>query len=132
MALRDSESFSKSVGIDDFKYKLLVFAISAFITGVMGGFYAHYVGMMSTRTLGLELFIFLMLMIVAGGSGRFPGALIGAFIITIVSELLRPLESYRMLIFGAMIVIFILKMPQGVLGIIFDRIEAKKGYESQY
>jgi branched-chain amino acid transport system permease protein len=132
VAMRDSESFSKSVGIDDFKYKLLVFAISAFITGVMGGFYAHYVGMMSTRTLGLELFIFLMLMIVAGGSGRFPGALIGAFIITIVSEILRPFETYRMLIFGGMIVIFILKMPQGTLGIIFDKIEAKKGYESQY
>jgi branched-chain amino acid transport system permease protein len=133
VSLRDSELFGKSIGIDDFKYKLLVFAISAFITGVMGGFYAHYVGMMSSRTLlGLELFIFLMLMLVAGGMGRFPGALLGAFIVTIVGEFLRPLETYRMLIFGGLIMLFIAKMPQGILGVVFDRMVKSKGYESQY
>jgi branched-chain amino acid transport system permease protein len=132
VAMRDSESLAKSSGIDDFKYKLFIFAISASITGVMGGFYAHYVGMMSTRTLGLDLFIFLMLMIVIGGMGRFPGAFLGAFFITILGEFLRPFDSYRMVIFGGMIVVLVLKMPQGILGVIYDKITKSKGYESQY
>lgn len=133
VAVRDSEPFAKSIGINDYKYKLMIFGISALLTGIMGGFYAHYVGMMSTRTvLGLDLFLFLILMLIAGGMGSFPGPLLGAFIATIVGEFLRPLETYRMLIFGALIVIFVLKIPQGLLGIFYDRITRKKGYESQY
>lgn len=119
VAVRDSELFAKSVGIDDFKYKLAVFGISGFLTGMIGGFYAHYVGMMSTRILGLDLFLFLLVMIVLGGLGRFPGAFIGTFITVFLTELLRPLDKYRMLIFGAMVVFLIILVPQGITGLLF-------------
>jgi branched-chain amino acid transport system permease protein len=119
LAVRDSEVFAKSIGINDFKYKLLVFGISSFLTGMIGALYGHYVGMLSTRMLGLDRFLILMVMLVLGGLGRFPGAVIGALITVFLSELLRPLETYRLLIFGAMVTILVVVMPQGITGLFF-------------
>jgi branched-chain amino acid transport system permease protein len=119
VAVRDSDLFANSLGVDDFKYKLIVFGISAFLTGAIGAFYAHYVGMLSTRILGLDLFLILMVMLVVGGMGRFPGAVIGSFIAIFVSEWLRPLETYRMVIFGAIVIALVLFLPQGVTGLLF-------------
>jgi branched-chain amino acid transport system permease protein len=119
IAVRDAEGFAKSIGINDFKYKLMVFGISSFLTGMIGGVYAHYVGMLSTRLLGLDLFLILMVMLVLGGMGRFPGALLGAFIAVFISEWLRPLETYRNVVFGAMVVLLVIFMPQGITGLLF-------------
>lgn len=119
VAVRDSEVFAVSLGIDDFKYKLAVFGISAFLTGMIGAFYAHYIGMLSTRILGLDLFLILMVMLVVGGMGRFPGAVIGSFIAIFLSEWLRFLESWRMVIFGAIVILMVLFMPQGITGLLF-------------
>jgi len=63
---------------------------------------------LSTRILGLDVFLTLMVMLVVGGIGRFPGALIGALLVSFVSEMLRPAGVYRGLIFGAMVVLLIL------------------------
>jgi branched-chain amino acid transport system permease protein len=112
--------FANSIGINDFKYKLIVFGISSFLTGMIGGVYAHYVGMLSTRLLGLDLFLILMVMLVLGGMGRFPGALLGAFIAVFISEWLRPLETYRNVVFGAMVVLLVIFMPQGITGLLFS------------
>jgi len=119
IAVRDAEDFASCIGINDFKYKLAVFGISASLTGLIGGFYAHFVGMLSTRTLGLDLFLILLVMLVLGGIGRFPGAVIGAFITILISELLRPLGTYRLLIFGALVIILVIYMPQGISGLLF-------------
>lgn len=119
IAVRDSEPFAKSLGINEFKYKLLVFGISAGLTGMIGAFYAHFIGVLSARLLGLDLFLILMVMLVLGGLGRFPGALIGTFITVFLSEFLRPLETWRPIIFGAIVVLLVLFIPQGITGILF-------------
>lgn len=75
VALRDSEVFAKSLGVNEFKYKLLVFGVSAFLTGLAGAFYAHYVQVLSPRILSFDLFLTLMVMLVLGGMARFPGAM---------------------------------------------------------
>ncbi|MDA3789473.1 MAG: branched-chain amino acid ABC transporter permease [Desulfobacula sp.] len=118
--IRDSELFARSIGINDFKYKLFVFGISAFLTGMIGAVYAHYVGVLSPRILGLDLFLILMVMLVLGGIGNFPGALIGAFITVFISEWLRPLETYRNVVFGAMVVLLVIFMPQGITGLLYS------------
>jgi len=119
VSLRDSNKLAKSLGVDDFKYKLMVFGISAFLTGVIGAFYAHYTGIVSARILGLDIFLMVMVMLVIGGMGRFPGAAIGAFIVTFLSEALRPLEEYRLFIFGAIVVAVIVLLPEGLMGVLF-------------
>ncbi|MBW2056158.1 MAG: branched-chain amino acid ABC transporter permease [Deltaproteobacteria bacterium] len=116
MGLRDSEDFAKSLGINEYKYKLLVFGISAFLTGIMGAFYGHYVSSLGPKLLGLDLFLTVIMMVEFGGTGRFPGALLGAFIITLLNEFLRAFGLYRLVILGVVVVSSIIFMPEGVIG----------------
>ena len=118
LALKDSQDFAMSLGVNAFKYKLMVFALTSFLTGLIGGFYGHYIGMLSTRMLGLDLFCTLMIMLVVGGVGQFPGAIIGAFFTVSINEVLAPMGSYRPLVLGAMVVILVLALPSGVVGLI--------------
>jgi len=94
----------------------MVFAVTSFLTGVVGAFYGHYIGMLSTRMLELDLFCTLMVMLVVGGIGRFPGAILGAFITVTANELLAPLGTYRTVALGALVVILVLLVPNGVMG----------------
>ncbi len=125
LALKDSEDFATSLGVSAFKYKLMVFALTSFLTGVVGAFYGHYIGMLSTRMLQLDLFCTLMVMIVVGGIGRFPGAILGALITVTANELLAPLGIYRAVALGALVVILVLLVPNGVMGFWLKRSEAE-------
>ena len=116
LALKDSEDFAVSLGVSAFKYKLMVFALTSFLTGIVGAFYGHYIGMISTRMLELDLFCTLMVMLVVGGIGHYPGAILGAIITVTVNELLAPLGSYRAVTMGALVVILVLALPNGVMG----------------
>ena len=118
LALKDSEDFAKSLGVSAFKYKLMVFALTSFLTGMIGGYYGHYVGMLSTRMLGIDLFVILMIMLVIGGIGQFPGAILGAFVTVTVNEMLAPLGPYRPMTLGAMVIVLVLLLPDGVIGLV--------------
>jgi len=117
LALKDSENFATSLGISAFKYKLMVFAITSFITGLFGALYAHYVGMLSTKMLSMDVFTILMIMIVIGGIGKYPGVVVGAVITVTINQLLAPLGMYRPLIMGAMVVVLVLFLRGGVIGL---------------
>jgi branched-chain amino acid transport system permease protein len=118
LALKDSPGFAASLGVSAFKYKLAVFALTSFLTGVAGGFYAHYVGMLSTRMLGIDLFVMLMIMLVLGGIGQFPGAILGAILTVTCNEALAPLGTYRPIVLGAVVVILVLVLPDGIVGLL--------------
>ncbi len=123
LALKDSEQFAVSLGISAFKYKLMVFALTSFLTGIIGGVYGHFYGVLSVRMLDLDLFSILMIMILVGGLGHFPGALIGSFLVVVASELMAPLGVYRAVTMGALVVILVLALPDGVMGIFSKRIK---------
>lgn len=114
VAMRDSETFAKSLGVNDYKYKLIVFTISAAITGVAGAVYADYVGVVTPNILETEFFLMVMLMLSVGGMGRFPGAVLGAFIITVGNEFLRSAGQYRLLLLGLAVVATVLFFPNGL------------------
>lgn len=125
VALRDAEGFAQSLGVDDQRAKLMLFTISAAITGIGGALYAHYIAVITPRVLGNEFFLLVMVMLSVGGMGRFPGAVLGVFIITIGNEALREFGQYRLLILGLIVVIAAIWLPRG-LGGLFDR-KATKG-----
>jgi branched-chain amino acid transport system permease protein len=125
LVLKDSQDFAMSLGVSAFKYKLMVFALTSFLTGIVGAFYGHYIGMLSPRMLDLDLFCTLMVMLVIGGLGRFPGSILGAFLIVTASELLAPLGTYRTVTMGALVVILVLTLPNGVMGIWLKRTAAE-------
>ncbi|MBT8372091.1 MAG: branched-chain amino acid ABC transporter permease, partial [Deltaproteobacteria bacterium] len=116
LALKDSQDFAMSLGISAFKYKLMVFALTSFLTGIIGGFYGHFYGVLSFRLLDLDLFSILMVMMLVGGLGHFPGSIIGAFLVVAGSELMAPLGAYRAVAMGGLVVVLVLALPNGVMG----------------
>jgi branched-chain amino acid transport system permease protein len=118
LALKDSENFATSLGISAFKYKLMVFAITSFITGLFGALYVHYVGMLSTKMLSMDVFTILMIMMVIGGIGKYPGVVVGAVITVTLNQLLAPLGMYRPLIMGGVVVLLVLFLREGVVSLI--------------
>ncbi len=117
VALRDAEPLARSLGINEYKYKLIIFSISSFITGTIGAFYAYYVATISARMLGLDYFIKTLIMTILGGLGSFPGSAIAAFIITFGFEIMRPLESYRIIILGVLVIAIMMYLPNGIMGL---------------
>jgi branched-chain amino acid transport system permease protein len=115
IALRDDNRFATSLGISEYKEKLKVFALSAFFTGIAGGFFAHYNGDISPATLGIEPFLLAVAMILIGGLGRFPGSVIGAIIIVFGNEFFRLAGTLRFAILGAMICTIILFFSGGFM-----------------
>ena len=114
---RDSEGFARALGIDDFKYKLLAFTISAAFAGLAGALYAHYTTVVTPKILGNEFFLMAMVMLAVGGMGRFPGVLIGAFIVIIGNELLRSFDNYRLIVLGVVVVATVLLLPNGLVSL---------------
>lgn len=117
MALRDSEPFAKSLGVNDYRFLLLVFGISAFITGAIGGFYVHYLGVISPSIFDLDYFLFALIMVMVGGMARFPGAVIGAFVITFINDALLVTGTVRLVILGVIVVVVMIALPRGLMGI---------------
>jgi len=118
VALRDSENFAESLGVNRQKYNMIVFVISAFITGVMGAFYIHYLKVATPRTLEIEIFAAAIMMVVIGGLGKFPGAIMGAFFVTFLDEWLRTAGLIRPIIFGVIIIGAIMLFSRGLSGLI--------------
>lgn len=117
VALRNSENFARSLGVNEFKYKLLAFTLSAVITGFAGALYAHYTSVVTPKILGNEFFLLIIVMLAIGGIGRFPGAVLGAFVVTILNELLRDVGTFRLLILGLLVVLTLLLLPNGLVSL---------------
>jgi branched-chain amino acid transport system permease protein len=118
MAIRDAESAAESLGVRLSFWKLLAFALSAALVGLSGAVYAHYVLILTpTAVAGPEMLITLLAMIIVGGVGRFYGPVLGALILTVLSEVLREFGPYRMLLYGSVIVAFVFAAPQGLAGL---------------
>lgn len=117
MALRDSEDFARSLGVSDFRYKLLAFMVSAAVTGLAGALYANYTSVVTPKILGNEFFLLAMVMLAVGGIGKFPGAVAGAFIVTIANELLRSAGNTRLLLLGLVVVLTLLLLPNGIVSL---------------
>ncbi len=118
VALRDSKELATALGVNEYKEKLKVFAISAFLTGIAGGFYVHYLGDISPTTLAVEPFLLTIAMMEMGGIGRFPGAVLGAVVIVFGNEFLRLAGILRLTILGALICLIILFFPGGLMQLV--------------
>lgn len=115
IAMRESENAADSLGVNIVKYKLFLFALSAFFVGVCGSFYAHYLLILTpSAVLHIEVIILVIAMTLVGGVGTFAGPIIGAFLLTILGEWLRGFGDYRMLIYGTMILLCVMFFPGGV------------------
>lgn len=118
MALRDSENLATTLGVNRYKERLKVFALSSFLTGLAGGFYVHSLGDISPTTLGIEPFLLAIAMIELGGIGTFAGPILGAGVIVFGNEFLRLAGTLRLSLLGLLICLIILFFPGGIMQLI--------------
>ncbi|MBR1172739.1 branched-chain amino acid ABC transporter permease [Bradyrhizobium sp. KB893862 SZCCT0404] len=114
VAIRENASLAESVGIDLYRYKITAFFISTFIAGIAGAMYAHYVRVITPHLADVYYTSSALIMVVVGGAATISGALIGAFVFTILPEILRFVEDARLLVFGVILILSIHYMPKGV------------------
>ena len=120
IALRESEVAAQTIGIDLARYKTIAFAISAFYTGVAGGLFAYLITFLSPDAFTIELSVDFIAMIVIGGMGSILGSIIGAVILTGMQQVLAGLLDLQILIFGISLIVFMIFMPKGISGMIYD------------
>lgn len=113
-AIRGNELAAQSMGVNTNKCKLAAFIFSEMIAGLAGAFYAHYVLFVSPDTFVFNYSITIMMMAVIGGLGTIWGPIFGAVLITVLPEYLRVIRDYRLIIYGASVLVIMARFPQGV------------------
>ncbi len=113
-AIREDETAARLMGIHTDRIKLFAFVLGAAIAGLAGGLSAHYTFTLSPGNFGFEAAVDILTMAVLGGIGGVPGPLMGAAILTILPELLRGLQDYRMAANGLILVMVVLFLPGGL------------------
>ncbi len=116
VAIREEEMASQIIGIDVFKYKMLSFAISALYAGIAGGLMAHYLGYIQPIMFKMVKSTELTIIVIFGGLGSVSGSVIGALLLTFLPELLRSFSEWRLVIYGAAVILIMITRPQGLMG----------------
>lgn len=115
-AIRDDEVAARSIGIATAAPKIYFFAIGSALAGLSGALLGYYLGYVGSRSFDVTASLLIFQMAVIGGLGRISGSVVGACIIILLPELLRPLQDYRLLLAGLLIVVLMATRPQGILG----------------
>ena len=120
-AVRESEIAAGSVGINVVRMKLTAFTLSAFIAGLAGGLYTTFSTFIHPDSLGFQTTIIILTTVVVGGMGSLVGAIGGAVVFGLMSELLRQVPSYQEMIYGAILILFMMYAPRGMFAFIGRR-----------
>jgi branched-chain amino acid transport system permease protein len=118
LVIKDSEIAAGSLGIHASRYKVTAFAISAFYAAIAGGLFAYLVRYINPESFSVGLSISFLSMVVIGGLGTIGGSILGAIFYVIVPELLRGIKDAPGLVFGLLLVIVMVFMPQGLWGML--------------
>ena len=115
VSIRENEDLAESVGINSYKYLVIVVVISASMAGVAGSLYTHYVSFIDPNVFGFFISVNIVMMVIGGGQGTFVGPVIGAIVFSVIPELLRALGNSRMAVYSLFIIFIVIFMPKGIL-----------------
>ena len=113
-AVRESDVAAMAMGIDVKAMKQSAFAISAAFAGIAGGMYTLFTSFIHPESLGFQTTIVVLTMVVVGGIGSVRGAVAGAIAFGLISELLRQALSIQEIIYGAILMGFMMFKPKGL------------------
>ena len=126
VAVRDSEIAAQSLGVDLLRYKALAFGISGFYAGVAGGLYSAMLNFVSPEGFDLFQMVIQKAMVVVGGLGSIVGSVLGATALVSLLEALRKVKGFQEIVFGGILVGFIIFMPGGIIGFLKAKV---RGWE---
>lgn len=116
VAVREDELAASCMGISAVRVKLYAFGLSSFIAGIAGCIFAAKQTIVTPDSFDFVLSVLILAMVVLGGMGNIWGSVLGALVLGILPELLREFASYRMLLFGLLMIVMMVFRPQGILG----------------
>ena len=118
IAIRESEIAAQSMGVPVARYKTIAFGIGALYGGLAGGLYALVAEYVNPDAFVFLISVLYVTMCVAGGLGTFLGPIVGAAMLTVLPELLRPLAEYKEVLSGIILLTFLVLIPQGLVPLI--------------
>jgi branched-chain amino acid transport system permease protein len=113
-ALRENERLGESVGVSAFRQAMLAFVVGGAFAGVAGSLQAHYLNFVSPDLFQFSYTTTILVMVVIGGKATIAGPVAGAVLFTLLPEMLRIADSYRLVFLGAVLLATILVLPNGV------------------
>jgi branched-chain amino acid transport system permease protein len=114
-ATREDEDAAELMGVPTFRFKLLAFAMGAFVGGLSGALFAGKQGFVSPDSFVLLLSILFVAAVVVGGAGNRWGVMVGAAVVGYLPERFRGFEDWRVLVFGLALMVLAIYRPQGLL-----------------
>jgi branched-chain amino acid transport system permease protein len=122
-AIRDDEIAAAAMGKNVVLNKIIIATISSALGGLAGSLYAHYITYINPSSFALHESIFIMSLVILGGSDRLAGPIVGAFILLAVPEALKffaipdtVAAPVRQMLYGALLIVFMFVRPEGILG----------------
>lgn len=115
-AIRVNEGLAEALGVPTMRMSLLAFSLSGVIAAVAGGFYGFYITYLHPADASFWVSLNAILFVVIGGAGTLVGPVIGAFVMTVLPESLRLFEEFRLLVFGALLIVVVMFFPSGIVG----------------
>jgi branched-chain amino acid transport system permease protein len=125
-AIHDSEHAASAMGIDTGSLKIHIFVLSALLAAVAGFLYAHCVSFISPNSFDFLVSIRIVTMVVIGGMASIWGSLLGASLLTLLPEWLHVFTEYEMVVYGLILILIMIVLPQGLTRGILDSYESAK------
>jgi branched-chain amino acid transport system permease protein len=113
-SLREDETVAEAIGVPAIKVKLLAYVMGAMIGALAGMFFSARFGTVDPTSFTYFTSVMLLIVVIVGGMGSIPGVVLGAVVIVVLPEVLRPISNYRLLIFSLSLVVMMLMRPQGL------------------
>lgn len=126
MSIRDNKIAAESIGISVTRYKLLAFAISAAFAGMAGTLYAMNFSTVTAAKFDFNTSILILVFVVLGGLGNIWGSIIAAALLTVLPELLRAVNDYRMLIYAILLIVMMIFNNSGVKERLMEKRAARR------
>ena len=117
-AIRDDEEAAAVMGVDTFKWKRVVFAVSAVFAATAGGIQGHYVGLLSPTPMKFNEMAMIVVMVIVGGLRTFAGPVLGAVFTELLFEWLRAWGEVRMVLFALLVIVVARAYPAGLTGLL--------------
>ena len=112
--IREDEVAAAAMGIDTGRYKVLAFAVGGALAGAAGNLYAAKMTVIAPESFSFWESVVMFAIVILGGTGSIPGVFLGTFGMVVLPQLFRALADYRMLVFGAAMVVLMIFRPEGL------------------
>lgn len=117
LSIREDETVSELMSVNTRVVKILSFTISSFFAGIAGALFAHLLQYINPRMFDIIKSTDILIMVYLGGIGSIAGSILGATIYTLLLEVLRPLEVWRMVLMPLILIFLMLFRPKGIMGL---------------